>query len=210
MAERKKAPTGIVVFIAFVLALNVFFFVYLGYSFLYLGEDFSAFLSLSTTSFMMWLDVFLAVLSLFIIPYGFIKRIHAARIFALVVLTVSIVRVILYVFMTGEKIIGFLFFVLFVLSIMYLLMTSVKRYFGLISMAIIPSEVKTEFTYGLYTLYSELVRLKNGKNQVIYFFSKRKPKSGTPSLLPEGFDVEVSTRSGLPYLKKRRENFICE
>ncbi|MBN1860044.1 MAG: hypothetical protein JW840_01130 [Candidatus Thermoplasmatota archaeon] len=77
-------------------------------------------------------------------------------------------------------------------------------------MAIIPSETKTEFTYGLYTLYSELVRLKNGKNQVIYFFSKRKPKSGTPTLLPEGFDVEVSSRSGLPYLKKKQENLICE
>jgi hypothetical protein len=104
--------------------------------------------------------------------------------------------------MTGEKIIGFLLFVLFVLSIMYLLMTPVKKYFGIISMDIVPSDRRTEYTYGLYTLYSERVRLKNGKNQVIYFFSKKKPKSGTPASFPDGFKVEVSTRSGLPFLKK--------
>lgn len=210
MAESKKVPTGIALFIAFIITLDVFFFVYLGYSFIYLGEDFSVFLSASVTSVLMWVDVFLAVLSLLIIPYGFIKRIKAARTFALGVFIVSVMRVILYVVMTGEKIIGFLFFAFFVISMMYLLMTPVKRYFGLISMAIIPSETKREFTYGLYTLYTELVRLKNGKNQVIYFFSKRTPKSGTPTQLPEGFDVEVSSRSGLPYLKKKQENVICE
>ncbi|KYK21809.1 hypothetical protein AYK25_07875 [Thermoplasmatales archaeon SM1-50] len=73
-------------------------------------------------------------------------------------------------------------------------------------MAIVPSELIKEYTYGFYTLYSKLVRLKNGKNQIIYFFSKRKPKSGTPTTLPEGFEVEVSSRSGLPYLKKRQEH----
>jgi hypothetical protein len=104
--------------------------------------------------------------------------------------------------MTGEKLIGFLLLVLFVISMMYLLLSPVKRYFGRISEAIVPVEILKEYTYGLYTLYSELVHLKNGKNQIIYFFSKRKPKSGTPTTFPDGFQVEVSKRSGLPYLKK--------
>jgi hypothetical protein len=104
--------------------------------------------------------------------------------------------------MTGEKLIGFLLLVLFVISMMYLLSSPVKRYFRRISEAIVPVEILKEYTYGLYTLYTELVRLKNGKNQIIYFFSKRKPKSGTPTTLPDGFQVEISKRSGLPYLKK--------
>ena len=111
-------------------------------------------------------------------------------------------RVIMYISMTGEKIIGFLLLVLFVILLMYLFMSPVKQYFGKISIAIVPSEIIREYTYGLYTLHSKLVRLKNGKNQIIYFFSKRKPKSGTPAVFPEGFTVEVSERSGLPYLKK--------
>ncbi|MBN2599724.1 MAG: hypothetical protein JXA75_04210 [Candidatus Thermoplasmatota archaeon] len=70
-----------------------------------------------------------------------------------------------------------------------------------------PSETVTEYTYGLYTLYSKLVHLKNGKNQLIYFFSKNPPKSGTPTTLPQGYHVQVSDRSGLPYLKKDPEAF---
>jgi hypothetical protein len=78
----------------------------------------------------------------------------------------------------------------------------VKKYFGNTTMAIVPVEIVKEYTYGLYTLYTELVQLKNGKNQIIYFFSKKTPKSGTPTTLPKGYHVEVSERSGLPYLKK--------
>jgi hypothetical protein len=87
---------------------------------------------------------------------------------------------------------------------MYLLQSPVKRYFGKIPMAIVPSEIMKEYKYGNYTLYSKLVRLKNGKIQIIYFFSKGKPKSGTPTAFPYGFEVEVSKKSGLPFLKKRR------
>ena len=42
-----------------------------------------------------------------------------------------------------------------------------------------------------------------GRNQTIYFFSKRKPKSGTPCELPSGYVVGVNKRTGLPYLKKK-------
>jgi hypothetical protein len=154
----------------------------------------------------MWIDVLLTTLSLVIIPYGFIKRKNWARIYALVFLSWSAFGAITYIVMTGEKIIRFLLFVMYILFVMYLLMSPVKRYFRKISMAIVPSEIMKEFKYGIYTLYSKLVRLKNGKIQIIYFFSKRKPKSGTPTVFPYGFEVEVNKRSGLPYLKKRRLN----
>jgi hypothetical protein len=59
------------------------------------------------------------------------------------------------------------------------------------------------YTYGDYSLYSRDVVLKNGNGtQRIFFFSKHEPKSGAPTSLPRGYKVEVSTRTGMPYIKK--------
>lgn len=53
-----------------------------------------------------------------------------------------------------------------------------------------------------YELYTRKVKLKGGRDQVIYFFSKRKPKSGSKTDLPGGYVVGINKRTGLPYLKK--------
>ncbi len=58
------------------------------------------------------------------------------------------------------------------------------------------------YKHGDWNLYSRDVRLKGGRNQTIYFFSKRTPKSGTTCDMPNGYKVEVNKRTGLPYLKK--------
>ena len=60
------------------------------------------------------------------------------------------------------------------------------------------------YTYEGWTLYKREVTLRGGRNQTIYFFSKRKPKSGTPCDLPKGYKVGVNERTGLPYLKKKK------
>ncbi len=54
-----------------------------------------------------------------------------------------------------------------------------------------------------WTLYKRDVRLKGGRNQTIYFFSKRKPKSGTPGQNPTGYSGGVNKSTGLPYLTKK-------
>lgn len=54
-----------------------------------------------------------------------------------------------------------------------------------------------------YTLYSREVKLKGGKLQKIYFFSARKPRSGTPSDKPDGYNIKVNIKTGLPFLKKK-------
>jgi len=54
-----------------------------------------------------------------------------------------------------------------------------------------------------WTLYTRDVTLKGGRNQTIYFFGKRTPKSGNPTELPSGYAVGVNKRTGLPYLKKK-------
>jgi hypothetical protein len=201
MSEGKKVPAGIIVFLIFIALVDSVFLFFFVDSLVIIG-DFSRFLSFSYNELLVWIDVILVVLSLGIIPYGFVKRKKGARLYALAFLTYSVCRILMYITMTGEKLIGLLLFMFFIFSMTYLLMTTVKRYFGIITMALAPSERATEYTYGLYTLYSKLVELRNGKTQLIYFFSKRKPKSGTPAVFPDGYEVQVSDRSGLPYLKK--------
>jgi len=200
--ERKEFPIGIVLFIIFIIVLDVAYLFYLINRLMFVDGYFTMLLSFSFLSIVMWIDVLLTILSLVIIPYGFIKRKNWARIYALVFLSWSSFGAIGYIAMTGEKIVRFLLFVIYVLFIVYLLQSSVKRYFGNISRDVVSSEMTKKYQYGIYTLYSELVRLKNGKTQIIYFFSKRKPKSGTPTDFPYGFEVEISKRSGLPFLKK--------
>ena len=65
-----------------------------------------------------------------------------------------------------------------------------------------PKPPISHFEYRGYLLYTRLVDLKGGREQRIYFFSKRAPKSGTPTAKPEGYEVGVNARTGLPYLKK--------
>lgn len=59
------------------------------------------------------------------------------------------------------------------------------------------------YTHNGWTLYTRNVTLKGGRNQRIYFFSKRNPKSGEPCELPTGYAVGTNQRTGLPYLKKK-------
>ena len=58
------------------------------------------------------------------------------------------------------------------------------------------------YTHEGWTLYTRDVTLKGGRVQPIYFFSKRIPKSGTPTEKPKGYIVGVNKRTGLPYLQK--------
>lgn len=54
-----------------------------------------------------------------------------------------------------------------------------------------------------WTLYFRDVKLKRGPKVTIYFFSKRKPKSGNKMYeMPKGRKVGVNKRTGLPFLRK--------
>lgn len=65
------------------------------------------------------------------------------------------------------------------------------------------------FTYKGWSLYTKEVKLRNSPKKInIYFFSKRTPKSGS-KVSEEDFkklnaDVKVNSRTGLPFIKKRR------
>jgi len=84
-------------------------------------------------------------------------------------------------------------FIIDILLIMYLTTSYVKEYF----------KEEQIFRYGEWTLYVRMVTLKNDeKERPIYFFSKKTPKSGTPTAMPEGYEVGISDRSNMPYLQK--------
>ena len=68
----------------------------------------------------------------------------------------------------------------------------------------IPEEIEVApFVYQGYTLYKRIVKLKSGKTQTIYFFSKKKPRSGDPCALPEMYTVGINKRSSMPYLQRK-------
>lgn len=67
----------------------------------------------------------------------------------------------------------------------------------------LPAVETGPFVYKGYTLHHRKVKLANaGGSRMIYFFSKKKPKSGSPCAKPAGYHVGVNERTGLPFLKK--------
>ena len=58
-------------------------------------------------------------------------------------------------------------------------------------------------TYDGWKLYKHVVFLREGKQQLVYVFSKRVPNRYTPCDLPDGYTVGVNKRTGFPYLKRK-------
>lgn len=55
-----------------------------------------------------------------------------------------------------------------------------------------------------YTLYRKEIKLGPDKNRTINFFSKEKPDDGKPVQLPDGYEVNVNRKTGVPYIKRKR------
>lgn len=69
------------------------------------------------------------------------------------------------------------------------------------------AELKKEeppvFTYEGYTLYKKEIETSDGKKRTIHFFSKTIPENAEAVLLPDGFEVKLNDKTGLPFLKKK-------
>lgn len=61
------------------------------------------------------------------------------------------------------------------------------------------------YTYKDWKLYKIEVKFKHIGKRDMYFFSKKIPKKGTPSDLPDGYEMHVNQRTGLPYLKYKNK-----
>lgn len=61
------------------------------------------------------------------------------------------------------------------------------------------------YTVGEYTLHTKEATLRGGRKQQIYFFAKKEKKDATPCAKPEGYEVTVNEKTGLPLLKKKKK-----
>jgi len=64
--------------------------------------------------------------------------------------------------------------------------------------------LRSAYTYKEYTLYKRETGTHNGNKTTIHFFSKEKPDHGHPAQLPDGYQIAVNTKTGIPYLKKKK------
>ena len=65
-------------------------------------------------------------------------------------------------------------------------------------------EYKSKKSGKNYSLYTRTVTLKGGgREQTIFFFSAKTPKSGCKTDLPKGYKVVENNKTGLPFLKKK-------
>jgi len=64
--------------------------------------------------------------------------------------------------------------------------------------------LKSTCTYKGYTLYKREKGKYSGKKTTIHFFSKEKPDMGHPIQLPDGYQIAVNKKTGIPYLKKKK------
>lgn len=188
----REAPIGISLFLIFLIALEIYYFLY---SFICHGmfKHYGYTLGgLSPPHIVLLLFLYaLIAVSLVLITYGFLGRKLWAKKFTIVFLVLAALWPIWGLIIVNNVVEHFILLVIYIVSIAYIMSASyVKEYFIAIC------------KYGDWTLYKREVELKSGKALTIYFFSKKKPKSGTPTSMPYGYTVKINKRSNMPYLKK--------
>jgi len=59
-------------------------------------------------------------------------------------------------------------------------------------------------TYQEYTLYKRVTGKQSETKTTIHFFSRDKPALGHPAQLPDGYQIAVNKKTGIPYLRKKK------
>ena len=198
MNKEKNMPFGISLFLVFLFILEIFYFFVINFTtgiFAYHGYTIDAITELSHVLITIFLSILILV-GLYFIITGFINRESWARKFAIVFIIWTMLWPLWGMIINNIFIGHLVLFIIDILMIIYLMTSYVKKYFK-------EEKVEEIFRYGEWTLYVRMVVLKNdGKERPIYFFSKKTPKSGTPTAMPEGYEVGISDRSNMPYLQK--------
>jgi hypothetical protein len=195
MFKDKNMPPGISLFLVLFLLFEIYYFFF---DYLFAGlYPFHGY-TLESLGYIPYTGVTLflyivVVFSLYKIIQGFILREDWARKFAILFSIWASIWPIWAIIIGNRVFENIVFFAIYVFIVLYLMSSYVKQYFEKIKV----------FTYGPYTLYTRQVDLKNtGKLIDIYFFSSHTPKSGTPCDMPEGYEVGVNQKTGMPYLQK--------
>jgi len=157
-----------------------------------------------------WFILLLSVIALPVIPYGFMKRKGWSWSYAVFLSIVYALVSLFLITTTGNLFIWHPIFVLSIITLIILSLSSTRIYFKPIEEKTMPRKTMEEkieeevYHHGEFTLYRKLVPTKSGSARVFYFFSKEPTDKGTPCPLPEGYEVHINKRSGVPYLKKKK------
>jgi len=166
---------------------------------------YSWFFSFTTLNILFWIDVILTIVLLYAVTIGFYRLKNWARLYTIFYLFVSSLGALAMIYYFNWKIFEwYLYFVLYVILIMYLNMSYVKTYFIKGTDSVFPKRKERIYRHGEYTLYTMDVKLRSGKTQTIYFFSKKIPEHGIPCDVPNDYTVGTNSKTGMPFLKKKK------
>lgn len=193
MNKTNKFPYGISLFVIFLIGLEIYYF----YSFIteglfrHYGYTLSGLTSIIYPIILLILFT-ITYIVLAIAVYGFIFKRSWTRRFTIFFLIWASLWPIWGLIVNNLPLQHLIILVVYAVMLVYLLTESVKEYFI------------TVFRCGEWILYKRDVDLKSGKPMIIHFFSRKTPKSGVPTRMPEGYEVMISDRSNMPYLRKTR------
>jgi len=61
------------------------------------------------------------------------------------------------------------------------------------------------FQYNDYKLYKKTIIINDEEKRTIHFFAKEPPELGEPTDLPEGYEVKINRKTGVPYIRKKQK-----
>jgi len=64
--------------------------------------------------------------------------------------------------------------------------------------------LRSACTHEEYTLYKRVTDKQSETKTTIHFFSRDKPALGHPAQLPDGYQIAVNKKTGIPYLRKKK------
>lgn len=200
MVEKNNRLVGLWILVAAILVGELYYWypVYTG-----TWHDMESLFEFSTWGLWIWINIILSIVLVISVTYGFYKRKNWARIYTIAYCCYSGFWAIVSMFFWRWEITQhYLFFVLYVLVMVYLLISHVKSHFcGDDFPSFAESHV---YRYGDYTLYKQETKLKSGGARTRYFFCKNPSDKGKPCSKPDEYSVGINKRNGMPYLKKKR------
>ena len=194
MYKIKNMPIGISLFLIFLLCLEVYYF-FIDYlvSGIYAHHGYTFDTLQTLPHFAVTLFLFgLIAIALVAVIYGFIYRKHWVRKFTMIYILWAAIWPLWGILIGNKAFEHVIILIIYIFMEIFLMTEYVKNWF----------EELDCYRYGEWTLYKRIVELKSGKTVTIYFFSKKKPKSGTCCPMPAGYEVGVNEKTSLPYLQK--------
>jgi hypothetical protein len=206
MEKIRNIPVGIKLFIAVILIFKLYYYVSQLIYPLYTDVITNSwFFSFTTLNLLFWIDAILTIILLYAVTIGFYRLKNWARLYTIFYLFISSLGALAMIYYFNWKIFEwYLYFVLYVVLIMYLNMSNVKTYFIKGNDSVVPKRKEHVYRHGEYTLYTTEVKLRSGKTQNIYFFSKKIPEHGKPCDIPNDYTIGINSKTGMPFLKKKK------